>query len=110
MMVKFNRVECLSHPVCLNFLRMKWCAYGMWFHSINLIVYLVYLASLTAFIVHSDKNDLIRRNPVAQAAYTTELDDAVTPGITVNNLNATVPSTTHTLYMEPHMDQRWELQ
>ncbi len=23
-MVKFNRIDCLSHPVCVNYLKMKW--------------------------------------------------------------------------------------
>ena len=27
-MVKFDRVDCLSHPVCVTFLKMKW--YDIW--------------------------------------------------------------------------------
>ena len=53
MMVRYNRVECLSHPVCTAFLRMKWIGYGVWIHLINLCFYLIFLASLTAFVTSS---------------------------------------------------------
>ena len=52
-MVRYNRVECLSHPVCTAFLRMKWIGYGVWIHLINLCFYLIFLASLTAFVTSS---------------------------------------------------------
>ncbi|XP_062571452.1 transient receptor potential cation channel subfamily A member 1-like [Saccostrea cucullata] len=47
MMVRHGRVECLSHKLCRTYLNMKWRAYGMWVHSINLILYVAYLAMLT---------------------------------------------------------------
>ncbi|XP_033737356.1 transient receptor potential cation channel subfamily A member 1-like isoform X2 [Pecten maximus] len=46
-MVKFGRVQCLSHPLCKAYLSMKWRAYGLWFHSTNLVLYLIYLGLLT---------------------------------------------------------------
>ncbi|XP_069127645.1 transient receptor potential cation channel subfamily A member 1-like isoform X2 [Argopecten irradians] len=46
-MVKFGRVQCLSHPLCKAFLSMKWRAYGLWFHSTNMVLYLIYLGLLT---------------------------------------------------------------
>ena len=54
MMVRYNRVECISHPVCTAFLRMKWLGYGVWIHMMNLLIYLAFLGSLTAFITTSD--------------------------------------------------------
>ncbi|CAD5112443.1 DgyrCDS1665 [Dimorphilus gyrociliatus] len=60
-MVKYNRVDLLSHSVCQGYLQMKWKAYGMWIHTINLIFYLIFLASLSTFIAtydpryHTDK-------------------------------------------------------
>ncbi|KAK6188192.1 hypothetical protein SNE40_004425 [Patella caerulea] len=53
-MVQHGRVECLSHPVVVNYLKMKWNSYGMWFYTLYLLVYATYLALLTAFIVQSD--------------------------------------------------------
>ncbi|XP_077991580.1 transient receptor potential cation channel subfamily A member 1-like [Glandiceps talaboti] len=49
-MVRFNRVNLLSHPVCLNYLGMKWSAYGRPFHLLNITVYLIFLAFLTYFV------------------------------------------------------------
>ncbi|XP_022317392.2 transient receptor potential cation channel subfamily A member 1-like isoform X2 [Crassostrea virginica] len=47
LMVRHGRVECLSHKLCRTYLNMKWRAYGMWVHSFNLVLYVVYLAMLT---------------------------------------------------------------
>ncbi|XP_060077074.1 transient receptor potential cation channel subfamily A member 1-like [Ylistrum balloti] len=49
-MVRFGRVQCLSHPLCKAFLSMKWRAYGLWFHSTNLVLYLIYLGLLTMLV------------------------------------------------------------
>ena len=49
-MVRYNRVECLTHPVCAAFLRMKWMGYGVVIHMLNLLLYVIFLASLTAFV------------------------------------------------------------
>ncbi|XP_046584651.1 transient receptor potential cation channel subfamily A member 1-like [Haliotis rubra] len=57
MMVKTGRVECLSHPVCVNFLRMKWNYYGRWYCSVYLLIYLTFLAFLTTFVVSHDSLD-----------------------------------------------------
>ncbi|KAL5022245.1 hypothetical protein ScPMuIL_001400 [Solemya velum] len=53
-MVKNGRVECLSHPVCITYLTMKWKAYGLWFHWLNLVIYAVFLAMLTSFVTSVD--------------------------------------------------------
>ncbi|XP_078619964.1 transient receptor potential cation channel subfamily A member 1-like [Branchiostoma floridae x Branchiostoma japonicum] len=52
-MVDANRVELLSHPVCINFLDMKWNAYGRFVYLSNLILYLIYLIFLTVFVATS---------------------------------------------------------
>ncbi|XP_035826421.1 transient receptor potential cation channel subfamily A member 1 [Aplysia californica] len=51
-MVKNNRVDCLSHPVCVTFLKVKWNKYGMWIYTAYLLVYMLFLASLTSFVVN----------------------------------------------------------
>jgi len=51
LMVKFGRVELLSHPLCKAYLAMKWRAYGIWLYSINFIVYIVFLGMLTYLVV-----------------------------------------------------------
>ncbi|XP_045558799.1 transient receptor potential cation channel subfamily A member 1 [Salmo salar] len=50
-MVKYNRIELLSHPVCKKYLEMKWMAYGSAAHLLNLFVYLLGLLPLTHLIV-----------------------------------------------------------
>ncbi|MBN3276216.1 TRPA1 protein, partial [Polyodon spathula] len=50
-MVKFNRVELLTHPVCRKYLEMKWHAYGLKAHVLNLAVYSLGLVPLTILIV-----------------------------------------------------------
>nr|XP_014342061.1 PREDICTED: transient receptor potential cation channel subfamily A member 1 [Latimeria chalumnae] len=57
-MVRFKRMELLTHPVCREYLRMKWIAYGIKAHVINLAVYLLGLLPLTALIVYPrEKNN-----------------------------------------------------
>ncbi|XP_012937566.1 transient receptor potential cation channel subfamily A member 1 isoform X2 [Aplysia californica] len=53
-MVTFNRVECLSHPLCVRFLRMKWRKYGLFIHFFDMTFYLLFLACLTCFVVTVD--------------------------------------------------------
>nr|XP_056710881.1 transient receptor potential cation channel subfamily A member 1 [Euleptes europaea] len=49
-MVRHNRVELLSHPVCKEYLLMKWMAYGFRAHLMNLGVYSLGLIPLTILI------------------------------------------------------------
>ncbi|XP_063155461.1 transient receptor potential cation channel subfamily A member 1 [Candoia aspera] len=49
-MVRHNRVELLSHPVCTEYLLMKWMAYGFRAHLMNLAVYSLGLIPLTLLI------------------------------------------------------------
>ncbi|XP_067108613.1 transient receptor potential cation channel subfamily A member 1-like [Osmerus mordax] len=51
-MVKFNRVELLTHPVCNKYLEMKWKAYGVKIHLLNLGVYSLGLLPLTHLIIN----------------------------------------------------------
>uniref|UniRef100_A0A673XST1 Transient receptor potential cation channel, subfamily A, member 1a n=1 Tax=Salmo trutta TaxID=8032 RepID=A0A673XST1_SALTR len=53
-MVKFNRIELLTHPVCKKYLEMKWNAYGMKAHLLNLAIYSLGLGPLT-HIIHTLK-------------------------------------------------------
>ncbi|KAF6024024.1 TrpA1 [Bugula neritina] len=50
-MVNFQRVDCLSHPVCLRFIQMKWSKVGFWLNFFNLVVYALFLGCLTATII-----------------------------------------------------------
>ncbi|XP_040210340.1 transient receptor potential cation channel subfamily A member 1 isoform X1 [Rana temporaria] len=50
-MVQHNRVELLSHPVCKEYLTMKWRAYGFKAHLINLSIYSLGLIPLTLLIM-----------------------------------------------------------
>ncbi|KAJ6663961.1 hypothetical protein lerEdw1_008915 [Lerista edwardsae] len=49
-MVRNNRVELLTHPVCTEYLLMKWMAYGFRAHLMNLSVYCLGLIPLTLLI------------------------------------------------------------
>uniref|UniRef100_A0A674EI22 Transient receptor potential cation channel, subfamily A, member 1a n=1 Tax=Salmo trutta TaxID=8032 RepID=A0A674EI22_SALTR len=53
-MVQFNRIELLTHPVCKKYLEMKWNAYGIKVHLLNLAVYSLGLGPLT-HIIHTLK-------------------------------------------------------
>ncbi|XP_030838803.1 transient receptor potential cation channel subfamily A member 1-like isoform X3 [Strongylocentrotus purpuratus] len=53
-MVKYNRVELLSHPVSIKYLDMKWKAYGAMMHTLYTSIYLVFLAILTSFVCTTD--------------------------------------------------------
>ncbi|CAL8311470.1 unnamed protein product [Merluccius merluccius] len=46
-MVQYNRIELLSHPVCLKYLEMKWVAYGSMAHVLNMCLYLMGQLPLT---------------------------------------------------------------
>nr|BCR37383.1 transient receptor potential cation channel subfamily A member 1 isoform 277V [Buergeria buergeri] len=50
-MVQHNRVELLSHPVCKEYLTMKWRAYGFKAHLLNLAVYSLGLIPLTLLVM-----------------------------------------------------------
>ncbi|XP_018417833.1 PREDICTED: transient receptor potential cation channel subfamily A member 1 [Nanorana parkeri] len=50
-MVQHNRVELLSHPVCKEYLLMKWRAYGFKAHLLNLGIYSMGLIPLTLLIM-----------------------------------------------------------
>ncbi|XP_041097088.1 transient receptor potential cation channel subfamily A member 1-like [Polyodon spathula] len=51
-MVQFNRVELLTHPVSKKYLEMKWLAYGLKAHALNLAIYSLGLVPLTILIVN----------------------------------------------------------
>uniref|UniRef100_A0A4W5LZE1 Transient receptor potential cation channel, subfamily A, member 1a n=1 Tax=Hucho hucho TaxID=62062 RepID=A0A4W5LZE1_9TELE len=53
-MVQFNRIELLTHPVCKKYLEMKWNAYGIKVHLLNLAAYSLGLGPLT-HIIHTLK-------------------------------------------------------
>nr|XP_055058001.1 transient receptor potential cation channel subfamily A member 1a isoform X2 [Misgurnus anguillicaudatus] len=50
-MVHFNRVSLLTHPVCKKYLEMKWNAYGIKAHLLNMTVYALGVFPLTYLIV-----------------------------------------------------------
>ncbi|XP_063779984.1 transient receptor potential cation channel subfamily A member 1 isoform X2 [Pseudophryne corroboree] len=52
-MVHHKRVELLSHPVCKEYLLMKWMAYGFKAHLINLLIYSFGLIPLTLLIMNA---------------------------------------------------------
>ncbi|XP_075776642.1 transient receptor potential cation channel subfamily A member 1 [Pelodiscus sinensis] len=49
-MVRHNRMELLNHPVCKEYLLMKWMAYGFRAHIMNLGIYSLGLVPLTLLI------------------------------------------------------------
>ncbi|XP_067888757.1 transient receptor potential cation channel subfamily A member 1b [Heterodontus francisci] len=52
-MIQFNQEELLNHPVCKQFLKMKWQAYGLKAHVINMALFSILLLPLTFLIVVS---------------------------------------------------------
>jgi hypothetical protein len=51
MMVKFDRINHLSHPLCETLLRQKWLSYGFPIYMLNLTFYIMFLFFLSHFIV-----------------------------------------------------------
>nr|XP_040149889.1 transient receptor potential cation channel subfamily A member 1 [Ictidomys tridecemlineatus]AUF73697.1 TRPA1 [Ictidomys tridecemlineatus] len=51
-MVQHNRIELLNHPVCKEYLLMKWCAYGFRAHMMNLGSYCLGLIPMTLLVVN----------------------------------------------------------
>uniref|UniRef100_A0A2C9JR10 Ion transport domain-containing protein n=1 Tax=Biomphalaria glabrata TaxID=6526 RepID=A0A2C9JR10_BIOGL len=51
LMLKFNRVSCLAHPLTLMFLELKWNKYGWFISLLDLTLYVLYLVALTWFVV-----------------------------------------------------------
>ncbi|CAH1773123.1 unnamed protein product [Owenia fusiformis] len=49
-MIEHGRIDCLSHPLCLQYLKYKWATFGMKLHIMNMVIYLLFLVSLTAFV------------------------------------------------------------
>ncbi|XP_043922216.1 transient receptor potential cation channel subfamily A member 1-like [Protopterus annectens] len=59
-MARFNRIELLSHPVCREYLNMKWLAYGLIAHIFNLMTYSAMLVPLTVLIWTLNPQDYIQ--------------------------------------------------
>uniref|UniRef100_A0A8C9DLT3 Transient receptor potential cation channel subfamily A member 1 n=1 Tax=Prolemur simus TaxID=1328070 RepID=A0A8C9DLT3_PROSS len=51
-MVQCNRIELLNHPVCKEYLLMKWLAYGFRAHMMNLGSYCLGLIPMTLLVTH----------------------------------------------------------
>ncbi|XP_033616459.1 transient receptor potential cation channel subfamily A member 1 isoform X3 [Fukomys damarensis] len=51
-MVQHSRIELLNHPVCKEYLLMKWCAYGFRAHMMNLGSYCLGLIPMTLLVVN----------------------------------------------------------
>ena len=50
-MVKFGRINHLSHPLCETLLRQKWLSYGFPIHMLNLCFYLLFIVAFSYFII-----------------------------------------------------------
>ncbi|XP_051738739.1 transient receptor potential cation channel subfamily A member 1b isoform X1 [Ctenopharyngodon idella] len=61
-MVRYNRLELLTHPVSRKYLEMKWKAYGSKVHLLNLAVYLLGLLPLTYLILNLRPSQNISAN------------------------------------------------
>ncbi|XP_053322889.1 transient receptor potential cation channel subfamily A member 1 [Spea bombifrons] len=61
-MVNHNRVELLSHPVCKEYLLMKWMAYGFKAHLLNLAFYSLGLIPLTLLVMNAVRPESLNAN------------------------------------------------
>ncbi len=50
-MVKFGRINHLTHPLCETLLRQKWISYGFPIYTLNLFFYLLFIFALSYFII-----------------------------------------------------------
>jgi transient receptor potential cation channel subfamily A protein 1 len=51
MMLKFGRINHLTHPLCETLLRQKWLSYGFPVYIFNLCFYLLFIFTLSYFII-----------------------------------------------------------
>ncbi|XP_048451862.1 transient receptor potential cation channel subfamily A member 1 [Rhincodon typus] len=63
-MIRFNRAELLNHPVCTQFLKMKWQAYGLRAHIINMALFSLLLIPLTFLIIVSRPYAFDKERPI----------------------------------------------
>ncbi|XP_017351760.1 transient receptor potential cation channel subfamily A member 1a [Ictalurus punctatus] len=74
-MVEFNRVELLTHPVCKKYLEMKWHAYGVKAHLLNMTMYTLGVFPLTYLIVHLRPELKVEKNVTTVNMVTKRLDE-----------------------------------
>ena len=77
MLVKFGRIDCLSHPLCESLLQRKWHLYGL---PINLFVtslYIFYLAALTLIVLDHSGYIHKKYEPFINASETLNLEISV---------------------------------
>ncbi|XP_022097081.1 transient receptor potential cation channel subfamily A member 1-like [Acanthaster planci] len=55
LMVENNHMDLLSHPICVEYLNMKWRSYGVWIHTAAMAFHVIFVACMTFFIVGSSK-------------------------------------------------------
>ncbi|XP_076837477.1 transient receptor potential cation channel subfamily A member 1a isoform X2 [Brachyhypopomus gauderio] len=72
-MVEFNRIELLTHPVCKKYLEMKWKAYGVKAHLLNMTVYALGVFPLTYLIVNLRPERRLEKNATTVNMVTTSL-------------------------------------
>ncbi|KAK3534710.1 hypothetical protein QTP86_023793 [Hemibagrus guttatus] len=73
-MVEFNRVDLLTHPVCKKYLEMKWCAYGVKAHLLNMIMYMLGVFPLTYLIVNLQPDLSVEQNVMSVNMVTKSLN------------------------------------
>ncbi|XP_071487930.1 LOW QUALITY PROTEIN: transient receptor potential cation channel subfamily A member 1-like [Diadema antillarum] len=71
-MVKYNRVELLSHPLSIKYLDMKWKSYGAACHTMFIGIYLFFLAMLTSFVCSTDPTPVVNNTDMGEKDWTTD--------------------------------------
>ena len=51
MMVKYSRRSMLTHPVVVNYLKLKWRLYGRWVYLVSVFLFAIQVLLLSAFIL-----------------------------------------------------------
>ncbi|XP_050954767.1 transient receptor potential cation channel subfamily A member 1b isoform X3 [Labeo rohita] len=100
-MVRYNRLELLTHPVSRKYLEMKWKAYGSKVHLLNLAIYLLGLLPLTYLILNlRPKQEVFGNNtsvimvPVSfreKVNYFTDLSNPADWGAAISSLVFVIP-------------------
>lgn len=93
-MVKYNRVDCLAHPVCVTFLKQKWFvatdfikighayemrasrnAFGSLVYNLRVGIYMLFLGLLTSVALDIDSSVMVVPNSpsLAKPGYALEL-------------------------------------
>ncbi|XP_038056878.1 transient receptor potential cation channel subfamily A member 1-like isoform X2 [Patiria miniata] len=79
LMVENNHMDLLSHPICVEYLNMKWRSYGCGIHVVAMILHIFFVVCMTTVIVNSSDYYNKHTNKNASATNLSEANSTTAP-------------------------------